>query len=290
MHRLTRSSVLAALLLIGVVLSGCGDDKDTSNAAIDESGIFKVTATDYRHSGPKAVKAGHMKIQFTNAGKTFHQVTLARIKDASSRRDLVASANADLGGALAITHLDLAGGINGLTPGATQTGEVDLTPGRWVMTCFIPGTKNQNHAAKGMVTPFTVTGPASSTASPTSGTPVALRDMSFTIPAIKAQQTTLRVSNEGPQPHEIAIYRVLPGKTGADVVAFLNDALSSRASSYATPPFALAGGVPGLQKGRTGAVVIDFQSGTYIAACLIPDPTARKPHVALGMLQTFTVP
>ena len=73
---------------------------------------------------------------------------------------------------------------------------------------------------------------------------VALSDYKFetTGPLTTAGSHTFKVSNGGPQPHEVEIVRFAPGKTMEDLGEFMAVAMSPQGPS-GTPPDDLIGGV-----------------------------------------------
>ena len=56
-------------------------------------------------------------------------------------------------------------------------------------------------------------------------------------PSLTAGRRTIKVENRGPQPHEVDFVRLQPGKTAADVLAWLKTKRAHRrASPTAAPP------------------------------------------------------
>ena len=90
--------------------------------------------------------------------------------------------------------------------------------------------------------------------------------------------------NDGPQPHELTILALAPGKTLDDALAFFGEAPHT-----GPPPFSDAGGLGAIGAGQTAWVDLDLAPGDYAAVCLVPDPATGKPHLMLGMSAAFTV-
>ncbi len=159
-----------------------------------------------------------------------------------------------------------------------------MSAGQYASICFVVGRDNVPHYMKGMVQSFTVTG-ASSTSQvpPQANGQVLLRDFSYVLPStIPSGPITLQVTNQGSQPHEMALYQLASGKRMQDVLAFLQ-------KPTGPPPFQEAGGIAALAPGSTAWLKLDLQPGNYVALCFVPDSTTGKPHVMLGMITTFTV-
>ena len=86
----------------------------------------------------------------------------------------------------------------------------------------------------------------------------------------------------GPQPHELNLLKLAPGKTAQDVLAWEN-------APSGPPPFEAVGGINGLSPNAAGYMTLDLQPGSYVAICHIPDPASGLTHAHLGMLKAFTV-
>jgi hypothetical protein len=119
---------------------------------------------------------------------------------------------------------------------------------------------------------------------PTADITVTLKDFAFDLPeTLPAGPTTIKVVNDGPEPHEMNLLLLADGKTDADVMQYLG-------APAGPPPFTPVGGMNGFDPGSVGYVELDFKPGNYVAICNIPSPNAGgRPHFALGMIKAFTV-
>jgi hypothetical protein len=111
-----------------------------------------------------------------------------------------------------------------------------------------------------------------------------LKDFMFDLPdSLPAGKMVIKVTNEGPEPHEFNIMRLEDGKTKEDVLQFLGGA-------GGPPPFAPIGGMNGLDVGLSGYAELDLAPGNYVAICNIPSPKGNgAPHFMLGMIKEFTI-
>jgi hypothetical protein len=117
---------------------------------------------------------------------------------------------------------------------------------------------------------------------PTAQGEVLLKDLSIELPnQLKAGPALLKVTNQGPQPHELTLLKLAPGKSAQDALAFLEKPAGA-------PPFADAGGMGALASGMSGWIKLNLTTGNYVALCFVPDPTG-KPHFAMGMISSFSV-
>ena len=153
---------------------------------------------------------------------------------------------------------------------------------RSVLVCLVEGADGESHLAKGMIAPLTVTD-APAAAAPVTDLVATLRDFSFELPSLPAGQATVRVVNEGPQPHEWGIVRLADGVGAEEALAFFS------VPPAGPPPFSAAGGIQAFEAGATGWLTLDLSAGSYLAVCFVPDAASGQPHVALGMAAPFMI-
>ncbi|HXF68661.1 MAG TPA: hypothetical protein VNK89_02545 [Thermoflexus sp.] len=268
---------LTALAALGLVLTGCG----TTPATVTVPRIV-IKATDYAFDAPAQVNAGLISVRLENDGQELHHAQLARLQDGKTMDDLQAAFAQ--GEQAAIALLEFVGGPSVLDPGKSQEVVLDLKAGNYVILCFVPSADGVPHLAKGMVRPLQVVaanGQAGAQA-PQAVRSVVLKDFGFEMPAeVKAGQQTWEIKNAGPQLHEIVIFQLAPGKTMADVGAFLQ-------SPAGPPPFEAIGGMQALSVGKSAWLVLDLQPGNYVVLCNVPDSASGKAHAELGMIMPFT--
>jgi uncharacterized cupredoxin-like copper-binding protein len=136
-----------------------------------------------------------------------------------------------------------------------------------------------------MIRPLEVK-PATGTAAaePASDVSINLADYSFTEAApITAGSHVIKVSNTGPQVHEMFIARLDSGVTAQQVVAWIDHGMHGR------PPAMPMGGVAGLRMGTSSYVVGNFTPGNYGLFCFVPDAKDGKEHAQHGMVKQITV-
>jgi len=127
----------------------------------------------------------------------------------------------------------LYGGVNTLDPGQSGEAILNLPSGEYASICFVSGADNIPHYMKGMITHFSVTGSSNgSVAQPESTAEVMLKDFTFVLPnTIPSGPVTLKVTNQGPQPHELDLLKLAQGKTLQDAETFLNSTNPDRKST-----------------------------------------------------------
>jgi len=296
MSRVFAGSLLGVLIL---ATAGCKSDRrsadaqpasvasadtsmaaDSSNAAAPAT--VTVTAADYRFDAPNSVPAGLVTIDLVNHGKEMHQAQIVKLEDGKTVADL-AKALASQGPPP--SWIKFVGGPNGVAPGGEAHATSALAPGNYAFLCFIPSPDGKMHAAKGMVHPFRVTAGSSAAAAdaPHGDVTMTLADYTFTLSQpLTAGRHTILVENSGPQPHEVVLLKLAPGKKAEDFGKWAE-------TMKGPPPAEPLGGVTLLDKGGRGSFTADLGSGDYGLICFVPDSKDGKPHFVHGMMKTIKV-
>jgi hypothetical protein len=244
-----------------------------------------VVEKDFAFDLPKQVPAGVVRINATNEGAEAHHAQFARLNEGVTY-DTLFAAFAD-GPDAALPLVTLTGGPGPIQPSTDLSVTTELPAGQYVVLCFLSGADGVAHAAKGMVATVEVTDLGNESAAGDGDAQVGLIDYAFKgLPRTLPAKTTLQLTNEGKESHEVSVLKLADGATTADVLDFL----TSTTSPSGPPPFAFAAGFQGVAPGGTGSVDLDLDSGTYVAICFIPSPAnGFKPHAALGMIAEFQV-
>jgi len=239
-----------------------------------------VHAKDFAFVAPDTIPAGWTTFRFLNDGPSLHHLQLARLDSGKTMADLAAALK-NPGPPPA--WMTLVGGPNAPNPTAESNGTLNLEAGNYVMLCFVDVPDHVPHFAKGMMHALTVTSAAATGAEPTADATVTLADYTFKVTgALAAGRHTIKVENKGPQPHEVELVRLAPGKTTKDVVAWA-------AKFDGPPPGDAIGGMAVLATGRSGTFTVDLTAGNYGFICFVPDAKDGKPHLAHGMVQDVKV-
>lgn len=278
--------IILAVLLLALALSACGtaaaSSKTSDVAAIPE---ITIKAADFSFDAPEQVEAGLVKVNLVNNGHEPHHAQIVRLNDGVTMDQFQAALQE--GEAAAFPLIAFVGGPGLVDPGLTSQVTLDLTPGLYVLLCFVPSHDGIPHLAKGMVRPIEVVAATdtadSSVSRPRVDGTVKLMDFSFVLPAeIKAGRQVWEVVNEGQQPHEIMLVKLAEGKTMADIQAFMQH-------PHGTPPFSQIGGFQAINPGASGWLNLTLTPGEYIAICHVPDPASGHAHSELGMVMPFSV-
>lgn len=292
---------IAMLALVGTnagtASAGQSTPTDRTHAVEHQRGhesLLAVTAdnsadgsSDFYRLNTHRLRAGLVTVRLRNVGTVAHQVQLVRlhagVSPAKYRSDLIASQ-----GGTALAEGDAAGGATAIEPGGHQVTWINLRPGTYVALCFqTGGDAGAPHFVHGMFDSFTVVGHDQHWGRPEDvvGT---IRAFSFGyhMPAVIRGHATYRFLNTATaDTHELQLLKLLPGKTAADVLAWVK-------SGETTPPpvSGTAGGAGAIPPGGREWLRMNLQPGNYVALCFVPDDQPpHAPHAALGMVQGFTV-
>ncbi|MFL5576436.1 MAG: hypothetical protein ACJ79S_10760 [Gemmatimonadaceae bacterium] len=256
--------------------------------AVPGARVVTITARDYAFVAPDTVEAGLTELRLVNAGTELHHVFLVRLDEGKTMRDAL-DAFAAAGPPPAWMHP--VGGPNTPVPGGTSSAALRLAAGRYVMICVIPSADRMPHLAKGMahelvVIPAGTPGESASARTSdarTSDVTMTLSDYTFAVSTpLRAGRQLVRVRNSAAQLHEVLFVRLAPGKTAADVAAWV-------VKPEGPPPGAPVGGTTPMAQGEENVVPLDLAPGEYAMFCFVPDATDGKEHIAHGMMKQFTV-
>lgn len=175
---------LGAVLGLGLVLVGCGEDADPgarasagghdgrseSAAREDDSGCdvvggssgsdgaatpVEISLTDYAITAvPQEVPAGPTEMVVANAGRIWHEVIVVRVDGDPGALPLGPFGGVD---EAQIPEDDIVGKVLEFLAGTTCTATFDLAPGRYALICNVVDDGSNPHYTRGMYTGFTVT-------------------------------------------------------------------------------------------------------------------------------------
>jgi hypothetical protein len=279
-----RAHLFPTLILVG--LAACGGDAPPAETASDgpsEPREVRFIASDFALQGPTSIEAGTITFVLDNVGEELHHLQLVRI-DGMSMQDVQARlAEIRPGTPLPPWFVEV-GGVNPPEPGIPARVTMTVEAGEYAVLCIVDTPDHIPHVMKGMIAPLTVTPSASAPAPlPAADLELVLADyaLGFSAPPTRGSHV-IRVTNTATQSHEVALFRLLPGKTMDDFMAW--------GATYAGPePMVGVGGVPAFRPGMVAHMHVDLVPGEYIAACFVPDHVDGAPHLVHGMVSQFTV-
>jgi hypothetical protein len=283
-----------SLTVAAMTLASCRSDKPAGDAstasaapasaeqrgATGGTNVVTVTASDYSFDAPAEIPAGLTAIHLVNRGPSLHHIQLMKFEGGKTLDDFLAALKGEQPPTWAIP----AGGPAPPEVGGTSVSIETLEPGDYALICFIPAVDGMPHVMKGMSRALKVVGPSRTASSePEADVVVKLVDYDFELSRpLTAGKHTIRVDNAGPQPHEIAIVRLNPGKNPADFTAW-------GMKPVGPPPGTIHGGLSGIMPGAHSFIEVDLPPGEYGLLCFLPDAKDGKPHFTHGMAKRITV-
>ena len=245
--------------------------------------VITVEANDFALTLPAEVPAGVVTFRLVNHGKETHHAQVIRLEGGKTAGDFLRAFSDTAAMPVWVKYL---GGPVGTAPGQDRDATSWLTPGHYAMVCRVVSADGVVHVMKGMIREFEVVErrDAASDSFPAASDTVTLNDYGFASSRpLAAGHHTIRVENAGPQPHELVMLKLLPGKTPADFAGW------GLAGRHGPAPAAPVGGVEFLDQGARGVFAVDLARGEYGYICFVPDAKDGKRHFRHGMVTQFTV-
>jgi hypothetical protein len=277
-----------AAVLSCVVLAVTACRKEAPPAA-PAPNVMVINASDFSFAAPDTVPAGWTQVRLVSAGPSMHHAALMKIEGGKTFDTLMAMLRTppapNAPPMASPPWLKEIGSPNAPSPGDTSSVITQLEPGHYAILCFIPDSLGRPHFILGMSRPLEVTAASGPTAAePVADMEIKLSDYTFTESApIAAGHRTIRISNEGPQSHEVIIARLDSGTTARQLGDWVTGGM------HGAPPAQPVGGTTGISIGGHAYVVGDFRPGHYALICFIPDSADGKDHMSHGMLKEITV-
>lgn len=257
----------------------------SASVAGAQGNVITVTTSDFTFAAPDSIAGGLTTFALINKGTELHHMQIIRLEQGKTFADLQQAMKNPGPPPSWITEV---GGPNAGVPDGRSAVRVTvaLTPGNYVMLCFIPSPDGALHVMKGMVKPFTVTGaPAVTQAGePKADVQMTLYDYNFDLDKpLTAGRHTIRVVNKASQAHEAFIAKLAPGTQATDFLEWM------KAGMKGAPPVMPMGGVVGISRGQENLLTIDLTPGEYALYCFVPDAKDGKEHVQHGMFKQISV-
>jgi hypothetical protein len=275
----------ATSIAVGAVVLACGACSTDSAGPAPVANVVTIHGADFSYDAPATIPAGMTTLKFVNDGPALHQAQLVRLDSGRTMADLKAalSVPGNLPG-----WVRQLGGPNAVDPGLTANATLNLAAGNYALLCVVNVPGGVPHFMKGMVQPLTVTAagsPSQTAAAPVADETVTMDDYAFKLSApLTAGTHTFKVMNSDTQPHELELIRLAPGKTAADMLAWLQ-------AQNGPPPRQALGGVAIISPSAGAAYfTADFTSGNYMLLCFVFDTGDGRPHFAHGMVLPITIP
>lgn len=294
MHSVMRAAApVPRAALVAVLVAACAPEPQIVEVELD--------AHDFAFVLPDTISGGLVRFQFANHGREDHHAQFIRLNDGVTREQFdsllaVVMEAVPTEGDVAFMRLfeivTLAGGPAVIAPGVEMAVTTDLSPGEYILLCFVPSPDGIPHLAKGMRRWLTVTAPSGEVPEPPAAAArVDMADFAFTeVSALDSGEVVLEVTNSGQEPHEMLVLR-LEGVSFEEMRSMVTGSPSGEEAAPAgPPPFRFVGGVQAMMPGQRVWVTLALPPGKYALVCFIPSPPNEgQSHAVLGMVQALTV-
>ena len=289
-----RSTV--GVLLVTCIAACVAEEKKAQAPVTAAPNVVMLSSANDTFQAPDTIAAGWTTLRFANNGDDLHYAHIVRLDSGRTATELVdAYAEAIRTSGPRPKWLTRVGGPGGAPPGGASEVTQFLEPGSYVWICPIEDDKGNPHFGKGEVRPFVVSGSAERTAGPTASVVIRLQDFSFTIDSsLRSGTHTIRVENAGVEPHDLALLKLVPGKTMEDVQAFLNPERARRPGQADQPPPPLeslvtpVAGIAAIAPGMEVFFDVNVTPGEYVVVCFATAPDGRS-HIEHGMIQQLRI-
>lgn len=243
--------------------------------------VVTITSRDYSYDPIADIPAGVVDLRLHNLGPDFHHAALFKLAPGKTAAEFVAALKSP-GPPLA--WASPMPGPDASAVGATSNSIAELTPGNYVVMCFIDTNGGVPHFMKGMFRAFRVVPSANRSRAPKADMQVTLFDYGYKFsPAPVPGIHLIRISNVSRQAHEIELFRLDDGKTAKELHSWLLGPMSTK------PPAEAVGGVMNIPPGAHPEFRVTLDTGHYVAICFIPDARDGKAHIFHGMEYAFDV-
>lgn len=270
----------------GTTATATADNEAEETARASAPQEVTAIARDFTFELRGPIPAGVTTVRLANEGKVMHHMQLYRLEEGKSTPDLLQAIKASMEGAAFPEWAVSVGGPGGVMPGEESNATMLLEPGPYALACWVPDPSGKPHLMSGMLQPAEVVagGETVPAAQPKADVTVSLTEYDFEFtPVLAPGAHTIRVDNNGSQAHEIQVWRLAPGKSVEDFMAYLEKNLQG------DPPGGWIGGVSELEAGDHAYFTASLEAGEYALICFVTDEKDGKPHFAHGMLKQITV-
>lgn len=292
-------SVLLIICISALAACKSGEEARPVDTAAATPNVVAFSATEYSISAPDSIPAGWTTFRLANRGEQVHYGHIVRLDSGKTVQDLVSAyLEAIRTSGPRPAWVKRFGGPGGTAPGDSSNVTQHLEPGSYIWICPVEDHTGKPHFANGEVKPFVVHAVASESAgrgtAPATSAAIRLADYAFTVESpLKAGRQTIRVENAGPEPHDLALLKLAPGRTMEELQNWLNPERARRSDAAKEPPpletiGTVGGGVAAISPGMTVYFEANLTPGDYVLFCMVTAPDGRS-HIEHGMMQQLRI-
>lgn len=264
--------------------------------------VVQLSVANRAFQAPDTIDAGWTTLRFTNdTDEDVHYAHFVRLDSGRSVRELVEYyAEAIRESGPRPTWIARFGGPGGAGPHQTASVTQNLAPGSYVWICPVENEKGEPHFGVGEYRQFVVRATtaeiADAAAEPVATATIRLVEHAFLPDSslMKTGRHTIRVENNGGEPHDMNMMKLSPGRTLEDLQRFLNPERARRPGDKGEPPPSLdelgsmVGGVAAMAPAMRAYFDAELTPGEYLLFCMVTAPDGRS-HIEHGMIRQIRV-
>lgn len=254
----------------------------------DEAAYLVELSTDnYTFQAPDTINAGLTTFHFANLDDENHYAHSVKLDSGRTVFELVeVYGDAIRNARPRMTWVTRFGGPGATAPGDSSSVTQHMEPGHYAWICPVEDRDGTPHFSKGEVKSFVVNNTnlkAEGQKTPEASNIIRLMDYTFALEThLNSGEYTIRVVNDGSDPHDVELARLAPGKNVEDVKNWLQN-------GQGEPPVTnLAGGVAVIAPGMEAYFEVELTAGEYVLICFATDDDGRT-HIEHGMIQKVSV-
>ncbi len=274
--------VLAALVSVSHGQAIAQSIEVVSFKAVDVPGGF-------RFEGPGSIPSGWVTLSLENLSDEEHHIQIFSLSEGRTMLDVITylQDQPDIRAAELPSWATFSGGPGSITPGGEARATVNLAPGNAMMLCFVENLQGISHTLLGMLQPVAIANSAQQAPEPQAALTIGRTDTGFDFSAPVTPGThTIRVVNNGTQPHESEVVLLDPGATPAE---FIRAAIGENKPPPMLPG-KTRGGIMFIERGAHGYFTTDFVPGNYFVFSMLFRPQEGQGIAGLPfVVQEFTV-
>lgn len=287
-RRLTGGIAVTATVIVGLGVAGCGSSSSNSPTPLKLSISEKGKQASYQV--PKSASGGLTEVELTNQGKAPHGVEFIQYTGNHTQQDAlkVLGGNSNK----IPSWVKLQGGIGSVPGGQTETADVNLPAGNYVLADAAafsgPGSSGPPATAPLKLTAGSSSGSLPSTPATVTASNPAKDKYKWELSGLKAGDNKVTFNSKGKKAVHMII--AVPVKGKAPPVSQIKKDL---ASNGPPPPYADvkdAQSTALLDGGSSQTTALNLKKpGQYIFFCPLTDRDGGKPHFEEGLLKVQTV-
>jgi hypothetical protein len=279
---------LVAAATATALIAGCGGNGNSSSSPTTLSLKISEKGQKASFQVPKSAPGGLVAVNLTNQGKAPHGVQFIQYTGGHSQGDVLKQLGSNSN--KIPSWIKLWGGIGSVAPGQTDTADVNLPAGNYVLAdaAAFSGPSNGPPATASLKVTAGTSGDLPSTPATVTAANPAKDKFKWQISGLTAGSNKVTFNSKGKEAVHLILAVPVKGKAPP-----LSQIKKDLASNGPPPPYADAKDTQStaiLDGGASQTASLDLKKpGQYIFFCPLSDRDGGKPHFEEGLLKVQTV-